>query len=59
MNHRVPGIESFPDLAKRFDLRLGQLESDSCGGCKIRELIETFTELVRARQKRDNDFRRR
>lgn len=58
--HRVPGIEAYPDLVSRFDLRLGMLlGKDSCGGCKVRELVSTFKELVAKRQKRDNDFRRR
>lgn len=59
MNHRIPGIERFPDLVKRFEHRLGQLAQDNCGGCKLRELIATFNDLVRTRQKRDNDFRKR
>jgi len=57
-NRRVPGIEAYPDLAARFDLRLGQVV-DKCGGCKVRELINTFKKLVEDRQKRDNDFRKR
>lgn len=56
---RIPGIEKFPDLQARFQLRLGQLAADSCGGCKLRALVETFTAMVIARQKRDNDFRKR
>jgi hypothetical protein len=60
MSHRVPGIEAYPSLVARFDHRLGMLLSkDNCGGCKVRELVETFTALVKARQKRDNDFRKR
>lgn len=59
MSHRVPGIEAYPDLAARFDTRLSRLQrSDDCGGCKIKELVQTFVDLVKARQKRDNDFRR-
>lgn len=57
--HRVPGIEAYPDLAQRFELRLGQLANDDCGGCKTRELVEVFKGLVAARQKRDSDFRKR
>lgn len=60
MSHKVPGIEAYPALVARFDNRLGQLlAKDECGGCKIRELVETFTGLVKERQKRDNDFRKR
>lgn len=59
MNRRVPGIEQFPDLVKRFEYRLGHLTQDNCGGCKLRDLIATFNGLVRARLKRDNDFRKR
>lgn len=59
MNARIPGLDKFPDLQKRFDLRLGRLAADRCGGCKTRELVETFTALVTARLKRDNDLRRR
>jgi hypothetical protein len=59
-SHRVPGIEAYPDLVSRFDVRLGRLlTKDDCGGCKVRELIDTFKKLVADRQKRDNDFRRR
>ena len=60
MSHKVPGIEAYPSLVSRFDHRLGQLlAKDECGGCKIRELVETFTGLVKERQKRCNDFRKR
>jgi hypothetical protein len=54
--HRVPGIEDYPDLVRRFEHRLGQLARDSCGGCKITELVQTFVGLVASRQRRDNDF---
>lgn len=60
MNRNVPGIEAYPDLVARYNARLTKLlASDSCGGCKIRELNAVFKELVSARQKRDKDFRRR
>ncbi len=56
----VPGIAAYPDLQQRYDVKLGRLlANDSCGGCKIRELNETFATLVSARQKRDKDFRKR
>lgn len=59
MSHKVAGIEAYPSLVARFDNRLGALlAKDSCGGCKVRELVESFTALVKARQKRDNDFRK-
>ena len=60
MSHQVAGLEAYPDLRARFDTRLGNLlTSDSCGGCKVRELVEVFTALVKDRQKRDSDFRTR
>lgn len=56
---RLPqGLEQYPDLKLRYELRLGQMK-DNCGGCEIRRLHETFTELIAARQKRDNDFLKR
>lgn len=58
-SHRVAGIEAYPSLVARFENRLGALLArDDCAGCKVRELVETFTALVKARQKRDNDFRK-
>lgn len=60
MTHRrVPGLEQYPDLVKRFEHQIGRALSGDCGGCKVKEVIETFTGLVRSRQKRDNDFRKR
>lgn len=58
--HRVPGIEAYPDLVRRFENKLARTQAgDDCGGCKTREVIETFTKLVQQRQKRDKDFFRR
>ncbi len=56
----VPGIDRYPDLVKRFETQYARVATkDNCGGCKLRDVIDTFKVLVQKRQRRDNDFRRR
>jgi len=55
----LPGIEAYPELAERLEMKLARISRVSaCGGCERSRVIGSFRNMLQRRIERDKGRRR-